>query len=77
MTDKANAPPVRAVFLVRRTRERRADMVNPFVFLKERLFRPHLEPESQETVEHDVVMRMIDGKLVEVTEDDSEIREQE
>ena len=52
-------------------------MVNPFVFLKERLFRPHLEPESQETVEHDTVMRMIDGKLteVEVTDDDLEVRE--
>lgn len=52
-------------------------MVNPFVFLKERLFKPNLESEYQETVEHDVVMRMIDGKLTEVTEDDSEVRKQE
>lgn len=50
-------------------------MINPVRFVLERLFKPALEPESQETVEHDVVMRMIDGKLVEVTEDDSEIRE--
>ena len=52
-------------------------MVNPFVFIKERLHKPNLEPEPQEAVEHDVVMRMIDGKLTEVTQDDPEIREQE
>lgn len=52
-------------------------MVNPLLFLKERLFKPRLEPEHQEAVDHDVVMRMIDGKLTEVTDDDLEIREQE
>ena len=52
-------------------------MVNPFTFLWERLHRPKLEPEYQEPVEHDVVMRMIDGRLEEVTRDDPEIREQE
>lgn len=51
-------------------------MVNPFKFLMERIFKPQMEPEYQETVEHDVVMRMIDGELREVTEDDPEIREQ-
>ena len=50
-------------------------MINPVLFVLERLFKPALEPESQETVEHDVVMRMIDGRLVEVTEDDPEIRQ--
>ena len=50
-------------------------MINPFVFIKERLFKPALEPESQETVEHDTVMVMVDGRLVEVTEDDPEIRQ--
>ena len=50
-------------------------MINPFVFIKERLITRALEPESQETVEHDVVMRMIDGKLTEVTDDDLEVRE--
>lgn len=52
-------------------------MVNPFKFITERLFKPEMEPEYQETVEHDVVLRMIDGELREVTEDDPEIREQE
>ena len=52
-------------------------MVNPFKFIIERLHKPNLEPEYQEAVEHDVVMRMIDGELREVTEDDPEIREQE
>lgn len=33
------------------------------------------EPEYEEQVEHDTVMVMIDGKLVEVTKDDSEIRQ--
>lgn len=32
------------------------------------------EPEHIEEVEHDIVMIMKDGKLVEVTVDDSEIR---
>ncbi len=52
-------------------------MVNPLVFLKERLIRPNLEPEYQEAVEHDVVMCMIDGTLKEVTQDGTEIRESE
>lgn len=52
-------------------------MVNPFTFIKERLFKPNLEPEPQEAVEHDVVMRMVGGKLTEVTDDDPEVREQE
>lgn len=33
------------------------------------------EPQGEEHVEHDTVMVMIDGKLVEVTKDDSEIRQ--
>lgn len=33
------------------------------------------EPEGGENVEHDTVMLMVNGKLVEVTEDDSEIRQ--
>lgn len=52
-------------------------MTNVFKFVTERLFKPNLEPEHQESVEHDVVMRMIDGRLTEVTMDDPEIREQE
>ena len=52
-------------------------MSNPFTFLKERLFKPSHEPEYDESVEHDVVMKMIDGKLTEVTNDDSEIRQQQ
>ena len=50
-------------------------MVNLFVFIKERLFKPCLEPEYEEVVEHDSVMEMVDGKLVEVTKDDPEVRE--
>ena len=52
-------------------------MVNPFLFIKERLFKPELEPEHQETVERDVVMRKINGEWKELTKDDSEIRKQE
>lgn len=53
-------------------------MVNPFTFLIERLRKPPAhEGEYQESVGHDVVMRMVDGKLMEVTDDDPEIREQE
>ena len=44
-------------------------------FVKDRLFKPAHEPEYDEPVEHDVVMRMIDGKLTEVTKDDPEVRE--
>lgn len=51
-------------------------MVNPFLFVKERLFKPRLEPEAQETVERDVVMRKINGEWKELTKDDPEIREQ-
>lgn len=52
-------------------------MVNPFTFLLERLRKPPAhEGEYQENVEHDVVMRVIDGELTEVTGDDPEIREQ-
>ena len=32
--------------------------------------KPAFEPEYEETVEHDTVMEMVDGKLVEVTDDD-------
>ena len=53
------------------------NVVNPFLYVMERLHKPHLEPEYQEPVDHDVVMRMIDGKLTEVTEHDPEIRKQE
>jgi len=52
-------------------------MVNPFTWIRERLFKPEMEPEYQETVEHDVVLRMIDGEMTEVTQDDPEVREQE
>ena len=53
-------------------------MINPILYIKERLFKPSHEPEYQESVEHDVTMRRIDGKLteVEVTQDDPEVREQ-
>ena len=33
------------------------------------------EPEHVEDVEHDTLMVLIDGKLVEVTADDSEVRQ--
>lgn len=33
------------------------------------------EPEREEHVEHDTVMVMLNGKLVEVTGDDSEVQE--
>lgn len=33
--------------------------------------KPAYEPEHEEVVEHDTVMAMVDGKLVEVTDDDS------
>lgn len=36
--------------------------------------KPYYEPEYEEEVEHDTVMVMIDGKLVEVTGDDPEVR---
>lgn len=45
--------------------------MNVFAFVKERIFKPAHEPEYDEPVEHDVVMKMIDGKLVEVSENDS------
>ena len=48
-----------------------------FAFVKDRLFKPAHEPEYDEPVEHDVVMRMIDGKLTEVTKDDPEVRKQQ
>ena len=38
----------------------------------ERIHKPKYEPEYEETVEHDTVMVMVDGKLVEVTSDDAE-----
>lgn len=38
-------------------------------FIKERIFKPDLEPEHDEVVDHDIVMVMIDGKLTEVTSD--------
>lgn len=52
-------------------------MVNPFKFIYERLFRPEMEPEYQEPVEHDVVLHLIDGEMTEVTDSDPEVREQE
>lgn len=43
--------------------------------LIEKLFRRNVyEPEYEEKVEHDIVMTTVDGKLVEVTSDDSEVR---
>ena len=44
-------------------------------WLKERLMRPELEPEYEETVEHDTVMIMVGNELVEVTADDTEERQ--
>lgn len=45
--------------------------------LIEKLFRKNLyEPEYEEKVEHDIVMTTVDGKLVEVTSNDSEVQEQ-
>ena len=44
--------------------------MNLFTFIKERLFKPNYEPEPSETVEHDIVMVMVDGNLTEVTDDD-------
>lgn len=37
--------------------------------------RSHDEPEHEEAVEHDTVMVLVDGKLVEVTSDDPEVRQ--
>lgn len=34
----------------------------------------YYEPEHVEDVEHDTVMILVDGKLVEVTADDAEVR---
>ena len=34
----------------------------------------YYEPEHVEDVEHDTVMILVDGKLVEVTADDTEVR---
>ena len=42
-----------------------------------RVFAPRREPEYEERVEHDTVMRVIDGKLTEVTGDDPEVRERQ
>ena len=52
-------------------------MVNPFVFILERLVRPVTEPEYEEPVEHDKVMSMVGGQMVEVTRDDPEVRQQQ
>ena len=38
--------------------------------VQDAIHKPAYEPEGQETVEHDTVMVMINGKLVEVTDDD-------
>lgn len=46
-------------------------MTNPIIWLRERLFRPNLEPEYEEPVDHDIVI--INGK--EVTADDPEERQ--
>ena len=46
-----------------------------FDFIKERVFKLKYEPEYEETVEHDTVMEMVDGNLVEVTGDDPEERQ--
>ena len=43
-----------------------------FSFLKGILAKPDYEPEYEEPVEHDTVMMMIDGELMEVTADDPE-----
>ena len=44
-------------------------------FLKKVFNIPHKdEPEYLEEVEHDTVMEMVNGELVEVTGDDSEVR---
>ena len=44
-------------------------------FIKERVFKPKHEPEYEEAVDHDTVMEMVDGNLVEVTGDDPEERQ--
>jgi hypothetical protein len=36
---------------------------------------PRYEPEYAEQVEHDTVMVMVDGKLVEMTQDDPEVQQ--
>lgn len=40
-----------------------------------RIRKTEYEPEYEEAVEHDTVMVMRDGKLVEVTSDDPEVRQ--
>lgn len=44
--------------------------------LIDKIFRKTQEDEFEytETIQHDIVMEMVDGKLVEVTADDSEVR---
>lgn len=37
--------------------------------------KPYYEPEYEEEVEHDTVLVMVNGRLVEVTVDDPEIRQ--
>ncbi|MBQ7214324.1 MAG: hypothetical protein IJS25_07320 [Bacteroidales bacterium] len=49
--------------------------MNPLVYLIERLMKPRHEPEYEEVVEHDTVMEMVEGELVEVSTDDPEIRQ--
>lgn len=39
--------------------------------------KPYFEPEHDENVEHDTVMQLVNGELVEVTIDDSEVQKQE
>lgn len=41
-------------------------------WIGDRVHKPTFEPEYEEKVEHDTVMTMVGGKLVEVTEDDPE-----
>lgn len=41
-----------------------------------KLFNKKYEPEHSEKVDHDIVMAMVDGKLVEVTSDDFKVRKQ-
>ena len=46
-------------------------MRNMIGFIRDVIRKPAYEPEHDEVVEHDTVMAMVDGKLVEVTDDDS------
>lgn len=43
--------------------------------IKDMIRGEYYEPEYEETVEHDIVMEMVDGELTEVTGNDTEVGE--